>query len=1175
MTASRAFPRSLFEDDDDAPDGNNDTNVLYKLASIFSGGVQRETVDEDPASHLQTRHGSHARSVSPAYVESTELYKLATPIGDGDVETEWEEESRVAGEPEDQGELYQLARPVSEASFSDSQSRNERDGSPSASSVSSSSRDPSPRQIATRSQTVGIQTRHKKRDNPYFKSPSVGPPPVKRNKRPPPTAQQQQEQQQRKKRKLSEPSTNGEEGKNDNKTTSNKRGWELWCPADKDAFFEGLGEYGKDFEKLHKHVVAKRMKLGEGQTKTKNQIRFFYYRQWQKLSKLVKLESFPSDVKKDVQELTVLINYGEMRKKCGNANFLNDKRAIKFNELIFKGQTTLKIGGKFVRLKTPVTRVLKKTTDDPDGVGGRVDDQEVEVLKPLPPLPSYIKITLRPKMNGDHSYVHQICEQNPFLKIDVTPEKSVKSVIEFLERKWKPAEGKLKGREAPKIRLHPLPNAAFTLFELEKGKKAKEEAAKVAKDGSQKPVNGCTDTTLDKEGESTSIPMPSINTNGESVPAAPINGHAEGSEAAVPGLINVRSKPKAKRPRTSSERSDKSVEEQPFENISWSSSDCGNVLIGDLFVMLQTPPILQLQYSFDETALTKTSTEGTLYQYKDKQFALALSRLLNVASIEYVNEKERSKQDFLGKTTCKQCGSIKSQGPLNSPSASGKGSPSTSGNARRRVTKADGCPTTPKGRKAPLANFNNSPSTSATNGNHEGNDGTSAVNPIFAIPTAIPLKTKGNPHGRSGSTAGSTFKELQYAEALAYKEQIDSLKRSQEVIQATKIRNRPSSNRKPIIVQRMLTSQPNVVGTAASAPGMVGIHQGNYVSISLMPVSSAIEAAPVGNVDTTSMTPTSNILVNTGDILQSALAAAAIPSAGTDADGLVPINFDAPVPTTCDPNSVAAGEKQYASTEPVISQENDAQVPNEPTDSPNLSALLNDVSLPNPESFGNTSFTDIIEGKSQTSFSEALMLPRPTRQSSPKKYSTELEFLPKTPTKNGGREAKDQLLETPFKSIGLETPTKSSIETPRKLFETPYKNSDSLLSSWFGNSEDLTVTDSNLPNLLMMEDSNPPQQQQPPQTRSASKSHASNGKGEPATISTPSSSSSSSSSTILLRDCLNENSRDSIISNSSVDFSLQSLLNENSMDYVNKFADLASHITGNNSQNLETPKKNK
>lgn len=610
-----------------------------------------------------------------------------------------------------------------------------------------------------------------------------------------------------------------------------------------------------------------------------------------------------------------------------------------------------------------------------------------------------------------------------------------------------------------------------------------------------------------------------------------------------------------------------------MESISW-TSDCDNIFVGDLYVMLQTPLELELQYSFDETALTKTPTEGTLYQYKDKQFALALSRLLNVASIEHVTERERSKQDSLGKTTCKQCGSVKAQpGPFSSPSSS----PSTSGNVRRRVNKtgSDGCPTTPKGRKAQMAKTLYSPSSSHTNGSAE-NGRVQAVNPIFAIPTALPLKsksstkvTKSNGDGDSRTSA----QELQYAEALAYKEKLDSLKSSQEVIHATrqmKIRNRPSGNRKPIVVQRMLTSRPNVV--ASSSTNVVGISQGNYLSFSLMPVTSTIDASR-NSTAVTSVLPENGVALDsnmlTGDILQNALTAAAIPQSEMEGENASHLpTKTASILTTYQSTATVTDSIQYVTAgnniQYVTADAEDGHVTSEPNDpaaeedtQPNLSALLNDVSLPEPDSMQNTSFSDMIEGKSQTSFSEALMLPKPTRQSSPKKFSAELEFLPKTPTKGNGKE-RDQFLETPMKSTSLETPTKSTIETPRKLFETPFKNSEQILS-WFGSSDDLTVTDSNLPNMIMTEDSNPPQ------TRS-NRATTSNGRPEAST---------STSTYIQLPSFLNESSRDSIISNSSVDFSLQSLLNENSMDYVNKFADLASHISGNNNQNLETPKKGK
>lgn len=67
-----------------------------------------------------------------------------------------------------------------------------------------------------------------------------------------------------------------------------RRAPELWTPEDKNAFFEALNEYGKDFEAIQNHITLKAKKRGELVTKNKEQARHFYYRMWHKISKHIK-----------------------------------------------------------------------------------------------------------------------------------------------------------------------------------------------------------------------------------------------------------------------------------------------------------------------------------------------------------------------------------------------------------------------------------------------------------------------------------------------------------------------------------------------------------------------------------------------------------------------------------------------------------------------------------------------------------------------------------------------------------------------------------------------------------------------------------------------------------------------------------------------------------------------
>ncbi|XP_023214162.1 protein cramped-like, partial [Centruroides sculpturatus] len=66
-----------------------------------------------------------------------------------------------------------------------------------------------------------------------------------------------------------------------------RRTWELWSVEDKNAFFEALCEYGKDFESIQSYIAQRSRKKGvsPNMIKNKDQVRHFYYRTWHKISK--------------------------------------------------------------------------------------------------------------------------------------------------------------------------------------------------------------------------------------------------------------------------------------------------------------------------------------------------------------------------------------------------------------------------------------------------------------------------------------------------------------------------------------------------------------------------------------------------------------------------------------------------------------------------------------------------------------------------------------------------------------------------------------------------------------------------------------------------------------------------------------------------------------------------
>ncbi|CAL1271794.1 unnamed protein product [Larinioides sclopetarius] len=218
-----------------------------------------------------------------------------------------------------------------------------------------------------------------------------------------------------------------------------RRPWELWSVEDKNAFFEALCEYGKDFESIQTYIAQRGKKKGvaANMIKNKDQVRHFYYRTWHKISKFLEINEC---VKKQTQELYGLINYAELRKKIGGC--LNEKNRQKLNELVFSGVTTVKHKGKKLRIKTPVCRALKK-------LNNVADTKEPEAEK----LPKEIVVEFRPHTNSAWLQVQNLA-QNPRVRTKVCLQKRLRSVIEYLQQRWKPY--RLKRKEQI---LSSLPNS--------------------------------------------------------------------------------------------------------------------------------------------------------------------------------------------------------------------------------------------------------------------------------------------------------------------------------------------------------------------------------------------------------------------------------------------------------------------------------------------------------------------------------------------------------------------------------------------------------------------------------------------------------------------------------------------------------------------------------------------
>uniref|UniRef100_W5M258 Protein cramped-like n=1 Tax=Lepisosteus oculatus TaxID=7918 RepID=W5M258_LEPOC len=221
-------------------------------------------------------------------------------------------------------------------------------------------------------------------------------------------------------------------GPNDKEEGSQKkarRQWESWSAEDKNSFFEGLYEHGKDFEAIQNNIALKYKKKGKpaSMVKNKEQVRHFYYRTWHKISKYIDFNNvYSRGLMKSSQELYGLICYAELRKKVGGC--MDDKNAAKLNELIQHGATTVRYKGRNLRIKAPMCRALKKLCD-PDGVSDEEDQKPVR-------LPLKVPVELQPRSNHSWARVQSLAHNPRLSRMVVELHRKVSSLIEFLKQKW-------------------------------------------------------------------------------------------------------------------------------------------------------------------------------------------------------------------------------------------------------------------------------------------------------------------------------------------------------------------------------------------------------------------------------------------------------------------------------------------------------------------------------------------------------------------------------------------------------------------------------------------------------------------------------------------------------------------------------------------------------------------
>ncbi|XP_075234647.1 cramped chromatin regulator [Lycorma delicatula] len=205
-----------------------------------------------------------------------------------------------------------------------------------------------------------------------------------------------------------------------------RRAHEVWSPEDKNAFFEALNEYGKDFVAIQQHIGLKAKKRGEQVIKNRTQARHFYHRTWHKISKHLR---FPDGVKKATRELYGLINFGEFRKKVG---FVTERNSVKLNEMIYFGSTQIRVKGKTSRIKTPICKALRKLN-------------ELEECAEEVKLPSRVIVELKPRHNEAWARVQSLAH-NPRVRTELPLNRRLATLISFFQTRWRLHDDKHRDR---------------------------------------------------------------------------------------------------------------------------------------------------------------------------------------------------------------------------------------------------------------------------------------------------------------------------------------------------------------------------------------------------------------------------------------------------------------------------------------------------------------------------------------------------------------------------------------------------------------------------------------------------------------------------------------------------------------------------------------------------------
>lgn len=368
-----------------------------------------------------------------------------------------------------------------------------------------------------------------------------------------------------------------------------------------------MHEHGKDFDKIQLILQTRHKRRGDpiNLIKNKDQVRHFYYRTLNKLSKYVpkdkqfNVETDPHQ--KTVLELRSLTCFGELRKR--GIGGLGEKQGKKLHELLECGWTTIRQGGRNVRLKAPTCRALKKLTLS-DVLCDESSNQQ-------PPVPAKLDVEFIPLDNETWIAVQGL-SKNPRLKTTVSSKKPLSLIITFLAKKWPVISSKPKQFlslciAVPIDYLLESPQKDSTVNSVVQDNSATTDRVKQKDVPMETDILDNVDLLTDKEVQDTdpSSQITNVNTT--------VNTTVNTAQSVVKDVQPVAG----------------SIGESTCKF--WTSENASSITIGDIYCKLQRPPKLKFEYLFQQEEILPV-----------KHSHNALQKLVDVAKTEFSTFKKRS-----------------------------------------------------------------------------------------------------------------------------------------------------------------------------------------------------------------------------------------------------------------------------------------------------------------------------------------------------------------------------------------------------------------------------------------------------------------------------------------------------------------------------------------------------